>query len=191
MIVARHGRTAANAAGELLGRRDPGLDELGWRQAEAIGAAIDSPSRVVSSPLRRCRETASVWGLPVVVDERVIELDYGELEGTPVSEVSPATWAAWRADPGWRPPAGETLEELTARVGAALADLAEEAAAGDVVVVSHVSPIKAAVSWALGVGAEISWRCFVAQASITRVATAGGRPSLHSFNDISHLIDID
>ena len=54
-----------------------------------------------------------------------------------------------------------------------------------------IKSIKAAVSWALGVGAEISWRCFVAQASITRVATAGGRPSLHSFNDISHLIDID
>ncbi len=191
LIVVRHGRTAANAAGELLGRRDPGLDALGWRQAEAIGRAIESPSRVVSSPLRRCRETASVWGLPVAVDERLIEIDYGELEGMPLSEVPPATWAAWRADPAWRPRDGETLEEMTARVSAALADLADEAASDDVVVVSHVSPIKAAVAWALGVGGEISWRCFVAQASVTRVAIAGGRPSLHSFNETSHLIDIN
>ena len=191
LIVVRHGRTAANAAGELLGRRDPGLDDLGRRQAEAIGAAVESPSRVVTSPLRRCRETAAAWGLPVAVDERLIEIDYGKLEGAKLADVPASTWAAWQADPAWRPPAGETLEELTARVSEALADLADEAESSDVVVVSHVSPIKAAVSWALGVGAEISWRCFVAQASITRVATRGGRPSLHAFNDISHLADID
>ena len=47
-------------------------------------------------------------------------------------------------------------------------------------------PIKAALAWALGVGDEISWRAFVAPASITRIAT-GPRRALHGFNDIGHL----
>ena len=67
------------------------------------------------------------------------------------------------------------------------ADLAEEAAERDVVVVTHVSPVKAALAWALGVGDEISFRAYVAPASITTIATAGPRPSLHSFNGCAHL----
>jgi hypothetical protein len=53
--------------------------------------------------------------------------------------------------------------------------------------VTHVSPIKAAVAWALGVGDEVAWRLFVAPASITRIAVSGARRSLHSFNEIAHL----
>ena len=70
---------------------------------------------------------------------------------------------------------------------AACEDLAEEAATTDIVVVTHVSPVKAAVAWALGVGDEIAWRLFVAPASITRISTAGPRRSLHSFNQTAHL----
>jgi hypothetical protein len=56
-----------------------------------------------------------------------------------------------------------------------------------VIVVTHVSPVKAALAWALGVGDEISFRSFVAPASITTVATTGGRASLHGFNSCAHL----
>lgn len=187
LIIARHGRTAANASGELLGRRDPALDDLGRTQADGIGAALAGADRVISSPLRRCRDTAEAIGAPVEVDERLIELDYGEFEGMPVADVSAATWAAWRADTAWAPPGGESLEDLAARVWPALDDLAREAETADIVVVSHVSPIKAAVAWALGVGIETQWRCFVAQASISRVALRGGQAALHSFNETHHL----
>lgn len=187
LILARHGRTEANAAGELLGRRDPGLDETGRAQAAAIARALADADRVVSSPLRRCVETAEAIGAPVEVDGRFIELDYGALEGTPVADVPASVWRDWRADTAWRPPRGETLDELADRVWAGLADLAEEAATSDIVVVSHVSPIKAAVAWAVGAGIDAQWRCFVDQASISRIATAGGAPSLHSFNETHHL----
>ena len=187
LIIARHGRTVANAAGELLGRRDPGLDATGEVQAAAIGRALANADRVVASPLRRCQETAAAIGLPVETDERFIELDYGVLEGTRVADVPAATWAAWRADTAWRPDDGESLDDLAARVWAALADLLEEAATRDVVVVSHVSPIKAAVAWAIGAGIETQWRCFVDQASISRIAVRGAAPSLHSFNEVHHL----
>ena len=190
LIVVRHGRTNANASGLLLGRRlDPGLDELGRRQAAALATVLPD-ARVVSSPLRRTRETAEALGRPVDVDDRWIELDYGELDGTPLRDVPRETWAGWQADPSWAPPGGESLVALGDRVRDACASLAEEAAQRDVIVVTHVSPVKAALTWALGVGDEISFRAFVAPASITTIATNGPRPSLHSFNGCTHLADL-
>ena len=191
LIVVRHGRTEANASGLLLGRRlDPALDELGRQQAIALGRVLPA-ARVVSSPLRRTRETAEAFGRPVEVDERWIELDYGELDGTPLRDVPAEVWSQWRADPGWSPPEGESLVQLGVRAREACDALAEEAAQSDVIVVTHVSPVKAALAWALGVGDEISFRAFVAPASITTIATAGGRPSLHGFNGCTHLEGID
>jgi hypothetical protein len=52
-----------------------------------------------------------------------------------------------------------------------------------VVVVSHVSPIKAAVTWALGVGDEVGWRMFLGDAAICRIDTSGRVPLLLAFND--------
>lgn len=187
LIIVRHGQTAANASGELLGRRDPGLDTVGREQAAAIGKALGRVDRVISSPLARCRETAAAIADAVEVDERFIELDYGELEGTPVAAVPARTWKAWRADTAWRPPAGESLDDLAARVWPALDELIADAGDHDIVVVSHVSPIKAAIAWSLGVGIETQWRCFVGQASISRIAARGRVPALHSFNEVHHL----
>lgn len=195
IVVVRHGRTAANAGGLLLGRADPPLDDEGARQAAALATACTAldVGRIVTSPLGRCNQTAAaiaagVSATPAIeVDERWIELDYGELDGRPISEVSAATWAAWRSDVGWRPPGGESLASLGARVREACEGLVDEASGRDVVVVSHVSPIKAAVAWALGVGDETAWRMWVGPASITRIGVAGGRPSLRSFNETAHL----
>src|SRR6266540_4161287 len=104
-------------------------------------------------PLQRCRVTAAVAAealdVPVHVDERWIEMDYGSLDGTPVADLPAATWAAWRADLDWAPPGGESIAALGARVRPACDELA--ATGEDVLVVTHVSPIKAAVAWALGV----------------------------------------
>jgi broad specificity phosphatase PhoE len=193
LFVVRHGRTEANASGLLLGRADPQLDDVGWQQASDMASVLPTGARVVSSPLRRCTETASVIadrgepGVPVETDDRLVELDYGELDLRPLAEVPAATWAQWRSDPDFRPPGGETLNELASRVGASLEELVTDDTTRDVVVVTHVSPVKAALAWALGVGIGISWRSFVAQASITRIAVGERGPSLHTFNSVAHL----
>jgi broad specificity phosphatase PhoE len=198
IVLVRHGRTAANAGGRLLGRLDPPLDELGERQAKALAVGIGPlvDPRVVTSPLGRTRQTAAALaaglGLPdPAVDERWIELDYGDWDGLPLAGLPASTWTAWRADVGLRPPGGETLVELGARVRLAVADLVAEAAERDVVVVSHVSPIKAAVAWALGAGDEVAWRMFLGPASITRLRVARGGASMVSFNETAHLSALD
>jgi broad specificity phosphatase PhoE len=196
LYVVRHGRTEANAGGLLLGRADPVLDDEGRRQAERIAAVMPSDALVVASPLLRAAQTAAAISDDVRLDERLIELDYGSFDLTPVADVPAEVWHSWRSDPHFRPPGGESHAELEARVSQALDELALLAVDGDVVVVSHVSPIKAAVAWTLGVSIEVSWRCYVAQASITRVGVArspnpqdegGVRTSLRTFNETHHL----
>lgn len=188
LIVVRHGRTEANASGLLLGRRlDPPLDDLGRAQATSLAPLVAGAARAVSSPLRRARETAAALGLPVEVDDRWAEIDYGELDGTPLSDVAADEWARWRTDVDHRPPGGESIAALGARVRAACDDLVEEAAGHDLVVVTHVSPVKAAVAWALGVGDAVAWRMFVAPGSLSRIGVGERGPSLHAFNVTAHL----
>jgi len=195
IVLVRHGRTDANARGLLLGRADPALDHEGRLQAARLAAALGplEDARVVSSPLARCRQTAelivgaSEHDVPLDVDEAWIELDYGAFDGLGAGDVPADTWAAWRADVAWAPEGGESLAALGARVRSACEALAEEARDRDVVVVTHVSPVKAAVAWALGVGDEVAWRMWVGPASISRIGFVSSSPSLRSFNEVAHL----
>jgi broad specificity phosphatase PhoE len=170
---------------------DPDLDDVGLEQAARIGVSLQSdtsrPLRVVSSPLARARQTASFVSADVSIDERWQEIAYGVYEGKPLVAVGPSQWSRWRSDPHFALEGGESLAALLARVQPALEELAAESVDTDIVVVSHVSPIKAAIAWALGVGIEISWRCQLDQASISRINVSPRGPSLTSFNDTSHL----
>ena len=194
LILVRHGQTDANAAGLLQGHADLPLNERGRSQAAAcstaLRATVDAGATVVSSPLVRARQTATMIAgheSGVIVDEAWIELDYGSLDRLPTAEVPAATWAQWRADLSFVPGGGESIASLGVRVRAACDRLAEAAGSGDVIVVSHVSPIKAAVAWAIGVGDETSWRMQLDQASISRIGCATRGTSLRSFNETSHL----
>ncbi len=186
LILVRHGQTEANARGLLLGRADPPLSETGREQAHALAASLPRPARILSSPLRRARQTAGILsqGATVVeVDERWVEMDYGDLDGRPASALAQAGWQSWRDDPHFVPAGGESVAQVGARVRRACTELAEQAARDDVVVVSHVSPIKAALAWALGVGDEVCWRMFLRDAAVCRVDTSGPAPVMLAFND--------
>jgi broad specificity phosphatase PhoE len=168
---------------------DVPLDELGRRQAEALGRSerFRRATRVVSSPLRRALDTAAALGRPVTVDERWTEIDYGIFDGLELDRAT-ELFRQWGRDIGFVPEGGESLLAVGGRVRGACDDLWPEAAVDDVVVVSHVSPIKAAVAWALGVGDDTTWRMFVDVASVSCIGP--GRPgaevpvpSLRLFND--------
>src|SRR5438128_2126926 len=86
------------------------------------------------------RVRAAAFGRDVDVDERWIELDYGEFDGRPIGEVPADVWATWRTDPHFAPPGGESLVMLGNRVRGTCEELLDEIRQHDVVVVSHVSP---------------------------------------------------
>lgn len=189
LILVRHGRTAVNAGGRLQGHMDVPLDDTGVAQARAVGEVLRRTfpgARVISSPLVRALDTARAIVDEPEIDRRFIELDYGDWDGLRMDEVGDA-WRRWRDDPHLRPPNGETLVELDDRVRPALLELSGDARNGDVIVVSHVSPIKSAVTWTLGAGPELTWRLSLHRASICTVRIGPNGPVLESFNETGHL----
>jgi probable phosphoglycerate mutase len=189
-ILLRHGQTSANAQSLLQGRIDLDLDAVGKEQALLCGQFVRQhfpDAKIVSSPLMRAQQTALAISPTIKIDERFIELDYGSWDGVPMSAIDPAQWAGWRTDPHFRPPNGETLVELDERVRPALEEMREEAMESHIVIVSHVSPIKSAVTWALGTGPETTWRMHLERASMCRVAVTSRGATLAGFNETGHL----
>jgi len=192
LILVRHGESVANAQGLLLGRTDADLTETGRAQVAAARALLSGPvAEIRTSPLARARDTAGLLGLglPVTVDERWVEIDYGAFECQPLGAVPAEVWQRWQSDRHFRPEGGETLAEVDTRVVAACEQLFAVDGAGarrrdsDVVVVSHVTPIKAAVAWALGTF-DLYWRLHLRTASVTRIGWSRDAPILHSFNEV-------
>ncbi len=205
LTLVRHGQTAANRGGLLQGHVDLALTELGLRQAAAAAEALTASEAtcIVTSPLQRARQTADViarrLGVPVAVDERLIEMDYGTWDERPLSEVDSQSWARWRSDPMFAPPGGESLRSVTERAVECALELLERP--GVTIAVSHVSPIKALVAWSLGCDESVTWRMHLDVASITRIGlrsngnssenssgVEGGRASavyLASFNEVA------
>jgi broad specificity phosphatase PhoE len=193
IIIVRHGRTEFNAAGRLQGRTDNPLDEVGLAQAEAVATYLApellSDTLIVCSPLLRARQTATAIAKGVVasleIDERWIELDYGAFEGLRQSEVPSNIWREWRSDSNFAAPQGESLNQVQQRVSDACAELAQRLDGRTAVVVSHVSPIKSAVAWALGVDVSVGWKTQLVTASITRLAISANGAALTSFNEVA------
>ena len=193
LILVRHGESVANAQGLLLGRTDAELTETGRAQAASVPTLLERPVvELRSSPLCRAVDTAELLGLdlPVVIDERWIEVDYGEFECQPLGDIPADVWQKWQRDRDFCPADGESLTEVDVRIAAACEELFVEDGSGarrrdgDVVIVSHVTPIKAAVAWALGTP-DLYWRLYLRTASVTRISWNRDAPILHGFNEVA------
>ena len=150
IYLVRHGQTVLNLQGRYQGRVDSPLTALGIAQAEAVGRRLAEIKageggvwRLESSSQGRARQTAEIIaalaGLaPAKLDDRLVEAGYGELEGLTRPEVD-ARWPEFIGLVGTfgRAPGGESLEALTARAAAWLADHADSDAR--TIAVSHAS----------------------------------------------------
>jgi probable phosphoglycerate mutase len=182
LLLLRHGVTEATVAKLFSGSggADPGLNDVGREQAERTGrwlADHGSVDAVVSSPLRRARETAEVaaerLGLPVAVEDGLAEAAFGQWDGLTFDEVGaryPDELESWLASVDAAPPGGESYAALSRRVLAAKARLLLAHPQQRLLVVSHVTPIKLLVRDALDAPLHIIHRLQVAPASITTLA---------------------
>ena len=186
LLLVRHAQTAANAQGHVLGRADPPLSATGRTQAVALAELLPAADAVVCSPLRRAQETAAALGGPVRLDPRWIERDYGDFDDRPPDAETAEVWRRWRTDDTFTPPGVEPDHEVAARVREACAELAADAMSATVVVVTHVSPIKAAIEWALGSTRPLEWRLFVEDASVSRIDIGADGPVVRWFNRWGH-----
>ena len=210
VILVRHGRTLLTETHRLSGRggEDPQLSDAGKLDAESAAAEIAkvgqlgpyakvvSPTVVVSSPLARTRETASIiakkLGVTVETNDNIAEISFGDWDGHTNQEVA-ATWPElydqWRGDVRISPPGGgESLEDFDIRVQQGMAEILDKYEGKTVVVVSHVMPIRAFLKSALQSGWPAYWRVSVAPCSISIVRCWGDEAyEVSVVNQTSHL----
>ncbi|MEC3957312.1 histidine phosphatase family protein [Nocardia sp. CDC153] len=124
LILLRHGQTEWNATDRMQGQIDTELSDVGRRQAKdcAPEMACSDLIAIVSSDLKRAHDTAlavaECAAMPVVTDARLRETNLGDWEGMDHREVDaqfPGARKAWRLDPNFTPPNGESKLQVGAR----------------------------------------------------------------------------
>ena len=190
LTFVRHAESTANAEGRLVGRLDAELSEGGRAAAQRLAGVLDPLAQVYASPLSRTRATAAAIAPSHEAElaEAVIELDYGVLDGERLGDVPRDLWARWHADASFAPEGGESLLDLQVRVDTWLEELFADAegparsTSDRVLVVSHVSPIKAAVAWALRLDPLASFRLRLDHLTATTIGWGPAGPVLHGYN---------
>jgi 2,3-bisphosphoglycerate-dependent phosphoglycerate mutase len=198
VVLVRHGRTAANTAGILVGRAaGVELDEVGREQAAALGLRLAGVPlhTIVTSPLRRCRQTAQAIqsaneGDPAVaVEQALVECGYGEWTGKSMRELSrDRLWQSVQHQPSAvRFPGGESMTEMSGRAVGAIRSWDRQLAAdhGEEVVwvaVSHGDLIKAVLADALGMHLDSFQRILVDPAAVSVVRYTALRPYVITVN---------
>lgn len=124
----RHGETDGNRV-SYIGRSDLALNDTGLRQAEIVKETLRTApiTRIYSSPLIRAQQTAQplalAFGLPVIADPGLMEIDFGSLEGKPKSQQGLSLRKTYLTDPL---PGGESLAQVGARVARFLGRLPQD-----------------------------------------------------------------
>jgi ribonuclease H / adenosylcobalamin/alpha-ribazole phosphatase len=197
-MLLRHGQTPLSTQRRYSGRGNPALTEVGQAQAEAAAEYLGKRGgvdAVLTSPLQRAHATAAkaaeALGLDVIVDDDLIETDFGEWEGLTfieASEKDPDLHRKWLRDTSVTPPGGESFDSVAERVQRVRARVISEHAGQTVLVVSHVTPIKTLLRLALDAGPGILYRLHLDLASLSIAEFyPDGASSVRLVNETSYL----
>ncbi len=198
ILLLRHGQTELSVQRRYSGRGNPELTELGREQAAQAARYLASRggiAAVISSPLSRAKETAAAaagaLGVPLTVDNDLIETDFGKWEGLTFSEASerdPELHRQWLSDTSITPPEGESFDTVHHRVRRARNRIIAEHGGATVLVVSHVTPIKTLLRLALDAGPSLLYRLHLDLASLSIAEFySDGPASVRLVNETSYL----
>lgn len=199
LYLIRHGETDHNARRLALGRQDVPLNERGRSQARALAEAFRGREGIVAvyaSPLQRAVDTATplagVLGLDVRIDERLIEMDIGEVEDQTFDEVReryPDFVRRWLSDeaPDVPMPGGESLRQVQARAWAAIDEIRAAHADDAVAVVTHNFVVLSVLSQALGMPLARFRSLRQDLAGLSLLELTPGRQTVLTMNDRCHL----
>ncbi len=197
-LLLRHGETPLSAERRFAGRGDIPLTDTGRRQAAAAArrlAARGGVGVVASSPLRRALRTAEAaakaTGAPLVVEDDLVETDFGKWEGMTFAEAAaqwPEEMSAWLAAADAAPPGGESFAATALRVLGALDRLLAAYPGQTLLLVSHVTPIKTIACRALLAPPATLFRIHLSVASLSEIDWFADGPALvRTLNDTAHL----
>jgi alpha-ribazole phosphatase/probable phosphoglycerate mutase len=180
----RHGEPVGGR--RYRGQIDDPLSERGWAQMRAALGDSTPWTRIVSSPLARCRafaeELSRQRDLPLSLDDRLREVGFGVWEGRSAAEIeseTPGALARFKSDPVHARPLGaEALDSFYVRVAEALEAILSGHDDEHVLLVGHAGVIRMALAWALAIPQANAYRIEVASAKFTRLRFDAGRATL-------------
>jgi len=186
LVLARHGETAWSRSGQHTGRTDIELTEAGRRQAELLGRRLRGRrfGLVMTSPLRRARETARLAGFPdAEPSDDLLEWDYGQYEGLTTARIRSAApgWTLWRDGV----PGGETARQVAARVDRAIARA--RAADGDALFFAHGHVLRVLAARWIGRPPREGRLFKLDPATLSVLAYEHEWPAVDVWNDGAHL----
>jgi ribonuclease H / adenosylcobalamin/alpha-ribazole phosphatase len=198
MLLLRHGQTELSLQRRYSGRGNPALTDLGRRQAEAAADYIarrGGIAAVITSPLQRAYDTAAAAAkalkVDVVVDDDLIETDFGAWEGLTFAEAAardPEVHPNWLRDTTVSPPGGESFASVQERVRRVCDRIIAEYGGKTVLVVSHVTPIKTVLQLALDAGPSVLYRLHLDLASLSIAEFyPDGKSSVRLVNQTAYL----
>ena len=206
IYLVRHGETAWNHAQRIQGHTDIPLNDRGIWQAERLRLRMSGlhPDAVYTSDLCRSSKTAKVsmeaWAAAsrvrcrrpsIIHHESLRERDFGKWEGLTEAEIRteyPREYTQWTdRTPGFRPPGGESREELFQRISKFLQYLVERHAGETLLLFSHGGAVKTAISFALGAAPTHSLAVGFANASLSALSVCQGEWQVVFLNDTCHL----
>lgn len=193
----RHGQTDANASGRIQGQSESNLSKQGYAQSVRLAEAVVGlrPVAVYSSDLVRARDTATPMamslGLTLNLDRRLRERAYGILEGLSWFEVQarhPEVYEKLKSwDPEFRIPGGESRQDLSDRVVAALDALADAHPGDAFAVVSHGGVMSAFTAYVLGLPPERRPALRTLNGCISTFERVDGEWRMLTFGSVAHL----
>jgi broad specificity phosphatase PhoE len=198
ILLVRHGQTAWNREERFRGQIDLPLDDTGLQQAEAMARRISQnwqPDAIYASSLQRALQTAAsiarACGLHTIIDDGLLDINYGDFAGLTPEETRnryPELARAWQQSPqSVQFPNGESLAEVRSRAEADMREMVAAHPNQTVVVVTHVVVCRLLLCSLLGLDNDHFWQFEPATASLSifEISMRGG--VLRSFNDTCHL----
>jgi 2,3-bisphosphoglycerate-dependent phosphoglycerate mutase len=193
IIFLRHGQ-ARNNTERVLAGRSPGipLTETGVRQAHDIGQYLKSLdiSHIYSSPIERAHRTAEIVGkytnvIPTI-DDRLLELEMGRFSGMPYDEIfakhGNVFLKFYQGDPSIAENGVETFSQVKRRVLDIVDHVKKEHSQKNVLLVTHMDPIKAMISNVLNLNPRSLFELIVANASLTIFREEQNKLSVSAIN---------
>lgn len=182
LYIIRHGKTELNQANLLQGRSDHPLNENGSQQAAEAGNWLQARGvmieRVYSSPLTRAIQTAQLIykGDQIILDDRLIEMDYGPYEGMDLTSPAPEILEFFSDFVNNPAPKGmEPLEAVVERLGLFLEDIRQEAQQYNVLLSTHAIAMKGALEYLTPESNGSYWAKYIANCAIYQVEVKDGR----------------
>ena len=197
LLLIRHAEPDEDAHGRCYGRLDVGLSPVGLASAERLAESLRAVEldAVYVSPRLRAVQTAAALGASRIVEDRLRELDFGQLEGRTYDEIEreqPEFFRSWMETPTLvRFPGGESYGELRERVSATLDDIVTANHDRTVALVSHGGVIRAALALALGLPDDRAFALALGYARISIVDVFDGTPIVRLVNGVSGDVPVD